>query len=93
MNKLSITDKLALDKFAVDEGEAHIIIDNEQCQQCKDKSCLLVCPAELYSEQNGQMTVEWAGCLECGTCRAVCRKGAIHWVYPRGGFGIIYRYA
>ena len=91
MSRLSRADKLALDKFEVDEGQPHILINNELCKNCKEKSCLLVCPASLYSEQNGEIIVEWAGCLECGTCRAVCSRKAIQWVYPRGGFGIIYR--
>ncbi|NLL52189.1 MAG: ferredoxin family protein [Peptococcaceae bacterium] len=91
MIKLSIPEKLALNKFEVNEGNPHIIIDNTKCQSCQPKSCLTVCPAELYSEQNGEIIVEWAGCLECGTCRAVCPQGAISWEYPIGGFGIIYR--
>ncbi len=91
MSRMSVADKLALNKFEVDEGKPHIIINNDLCKNCSDKYCLFVCPAVLYSEQNGEIIVEWAGCLECGTCRAVCRKCAITWVYPRGGFGIIYR--
>lgn len=91
MNRLSLTDKLNLDKFEVDEGEPHIIINSSLCKSCQDKRCLYVCPAGLYSEQNGEIIVEWAGCLECGTCRAVCEKKALEWKYPRGGFGIIYR--
>lgn len=91
MNRLSLPDKLALDKFEVDEGEPHILIDNAKCLTCNPKSCLHACPAGLYSEQNGEITVEWAGCLECGTCKAICEKKALAWKYPRGGFGIIYR--
>lgn len=92
MTRMSIEDKLALNKFIVNEGEPHIIIKNDICQTCQEKKCLFVCPAELYSEKNGEITVEWAGCLECGTCLAVCSKDAIEWKYPCGGTGIIYRY-
>ena len=91
MNRLSLADKLALDKFAVDEGKPHISINNELCQTCTDRACLRVCPAGLYSEQDNGIIVEWAGCLECGTCRVVCSPGALTWHYPRGGFGIVYR--
>lgn len=91
MMRMSLVDKLALNKFQVDEGEPHIRINQDTCRNCKEKYCLLVCPAGLYSEQNGQITVEWAGCLECGTCLALCKRGALAWQYPRGGFGIIYR--
>ncbi|NLI91289.1 MAG: ferredoxin family protein [Peptococcaceae bacterium] len=91
MKLLSLTDKLSLNKFLVNEGEPHIIIDKKACQTCTGKSCLTGCPAGLYSEQNGEIIVEWAGCLECGTCRIICNKKAIEWKYPQGGFGIIYR--
>ncbi|HOV79032.1 MAG TPA: hypothetical protein PK728_02920, partial [Bacillota bacterium] len=49
----------------------------------------------LYTVKEGESEIsfDYAGCLECGTCRAVCpKKGAIDWRYPRGGFGINYRY-
>lgn len=91
MIRLSLADKLALDKFQVNEGEPHIIINNSLCKNCSDKNCLFACPAGLYTEQNGEIIVEWAGCLECGTCLAVCQSCALDWKYPSGGFGIIYR--
>lgn len=31
-------------------------------------------------------------CVECGACRIVCPYGNIDWHYPRGGFGIVYRF-
>ena len=88
-----MADKLALNKFQVSEGDPHIVIDNAVCKTCPDKPCLFSCPAELYSEQKGEIIVEWAECLECGTCLAVCQKGGLSWKYPAGGFGIVYRYA
>lgn len=91
MMLLSMADKLSLNKFEVNEGEPHIIIRTELCQTCQEKNCLFACPAELYSEQNGEVIVEWAGCLECGTCRIVCEKRAIQWGYPLGSCGIVYR--
>ena len=51
-----------------------------------------VCPAHVYSlEPDGSLAVEYAACLECGTCLAVAPKGALRWHYPRGGFGIVFR--
>lgn len=91
MNRLSLMDKLALDKFIVDDGQPHIQINNELCKTCGEKNCLFVCPAGVYSERKGEILVEWAGCLECGTCLAVCPQGALSWKYPNGGFGVIYR--
>ena len=37
------------------------------------------------------MTVNWEGCLECGTCLICCDDRALTWTYPRGGFGVQYR--
>lgn len=91
MTILSLADKLSLNKFEVNEGEPHIHVRKELCGSCRGRSCLSACPAGLYSEQNDEIIVEWAGCLECGTCRIVCDNKAIDWKYPQGGFGIIYR--
>lgn len=91
-DKLSIDDKLALVNFKVDE-EAHIKVDTVICRTCREKPCLHVCPAENYNLlENGELVFSWEGCLECGTCRIACQKGAIDWSYPRGGFGVRYRY-
>ncbi len=92
MKRLGLTDKLALNKFEVNEGEAHIVIDQQKCASCLAKNCLFACPAGLYSESNDKIVLEWAGCLECATCLAVCAQGALDWQYPQGGFGINYRY-
>jgi ferredoxin like protein len=86
-------ESLGLDKFAVDEEEAHIVLDKTICEKCKDKPCLVVCPAVLYTLKDGTINFDYAGCLECGTCRVMCaQKGVAKWTYPRGGFGIAFRY-
>lgn len=93
MKRLSVTEKLALNKYELDDGHPHIVVHNEVCEaECKIRACLFVCPAEVYSEQNGKIVADWAGCLECGTCTVACPPQALHWEYPRGGFGILYRY-
>jgi ferredoxin like protein len=93
MIQMSVLEKLAVDKFELDEGNPHIHVRQEICQNlCKERYCLFVCPAELYSKQDGAILVEWAGCLECGTCQSVCPHDALEWAYPRGGFGVFYRY-
>ncbi len=92
MKPLSVSEKLALNKYELDEDNPHIIVHNEVCtQQCVLKACLFVCPANVYSEQDGKIVADWAGCLECGTCKVACPPQALHWEYPRGGFGVIYR--
>jgi hypothetical protein len=58
MKLLSLADKLSLNKFEVNEGEPHILINQEACKSCIGKSCLTACPAGLYSEQNGDIIVD-----------------------------------
>ena len=83
---------LGLDKFVVDEEEAHISLDKTICAQCREKPCLVVCPAVLYRMNGDEINFDYAGCLECGTCRVVCKnKGIARWQYPRGTFGVNFR--
>ena len=86
-------DKLNVDIIKNDQ-ESHIIIKQEVCQGCELKPCLSICPGGLYSvsEATGEVLIEYAGCLECGSCRVACPQGALEWNYPRGGFGVQYRY-
>lgn len=85
--------KLALDAFKNDE-EPHISIRQEICKGCVQKYCLYICPGGLYSinEETGELLNEYTGCLECSSCRVSCPYGALEWNYPRGGFGVQYRY-
>jgi len=87
-------DLLGLNKFIIDEEQAHIVLDKEICNRCKEKPCLMVCPAGLYKlDVNEDICFDYAGCLECGTCRIMCKnKGIVKWEYPRGTFGVNFRY-
>lgn len=93
MTKKKIEEKLALNaiKNAV---KSHILLDQKICAGCKEHMCIKVCPAHLYSknEETGEMVVEYAGCLECGTCLIACTYGSIIWEYPSGEYGVQYRY-
>ena len=91
MNPVRVEDKLALNKYEVDE-EAHIRLKEEICQGCKLRVCLYVCPAECYKLREDKISFSHEGCLECGTCQISCDRGAIEWSYPRGGFGVSLRY-
>jgi ferredoxin like protein len=84
---------LGLDRFEVDEGRPHIVVDPDACATCGPRPCVPACPAGLYAlDADGRMTFDHAGCLECGTCRVVCPSGGIvAWTYPRPGFGVGYR--
>ncbi|HEY3423383.1 MAG TPA: ferredoxin family protein [Negativicutes bacterium] len=93
VKKLTPEELLGLNKFAVDEEEPHIVLDKTICAKCVDKPCLVICPAVLYTLKDGEMNFDYAGCLECGTCRVVCKdKGITSWRYPRGTFGVAFRY-
>jgi len=93
MKKMGTEQLLGLDKFIVDDEQAHIKVDKEVCKTCRDKPCTYACPAGLYTLKDEEMSFDYAGCLECGTCRAVCPyAGAITWSYPRGGFGVQFRF-
>ncbi|QNB46737.1 ferredoxin family protein [Thermanaerosceptrum fracticalcis] len=93
MKKLSIEERLGFNKYNVDDGKPHIILNKEICAKCIKKPCTMVCPAALYTEENGELKFDYAGCLECGTCRVICPcPGAIKWDYPQGSFGINFRY-
>lgn len=84
---------LGINKFALDEGEPHIILDKTICAKCTEKPCLVVCPAVLYTLKDSEINFDYAGCLECGTCRVMCKnKGIIKWKYPQGTFGVNFRY-
>jgi ferredoxin like protein len=91
-DKKTVDAKLGLDVFKLDK-EPHIRIDHEVCRAvCKKKVCLTVCPADLYElNDEGDVVVNWEGCLECGTCLICCDERALTWHYPRSEFGVQYR--
>jgi ferredoxin like protein len=74
--------------------ESHIRLDQTICRTCLERPCIRLCPGRLYSqnEETGEMVVEYAGCLECGTCKIACGRKSVSWEYPEGGFGVQYRY-
>lgn len=63
---------LALNKYEVDEANAHIELVEDPSDEEFDK-LVMVCPAALYKrEPDGTTSFDYAGCLECGTCRIAC---------------------
>ena len=91
---MKLEDKLFLVTFNADT-ESHLIIkDQAVCLKCKDKPCISGCPAGCYEheEEKNEVLVSFEGCLECGTCRIICPYANISWRYPRGGFGVKYKF-
>lgn len=93
MKRMELQQLLAGNKFLVDDEEHHIKLNKEICAGCQTQPCIYACPAGLYTRKGEEISFDDAGCLECGTCRIICpHPGAIDWQYPRGSFGVIYRY-
>lgn len=92
MKKLSIEERLGTNKFVVDDDVAHITLDKSICAKCENKPCVKACPAGLYIPHEDVVNFDYAGCLECGTCRVVCVLKGLKWDYPRGTCGVEFRY-
>lgn len=76
----------------VADPEPHIVVQTELCTNCDLRPCVPSCPAGLFVWEDGQMVFNCDGCLECGTCKVVCDREAVTWRYPRGGYGVRYRW-
>jgi ferredoxin like protein len=89
---VNIKDKLGLDTYKVAK-ESHLQVNGELCKNCEGKCCLYICPARVYTlDEKGDVHIEFEACLECGTCLIACVHDAILWNYPKGGFGVHYKY-
>ena len=92
MKPTTVPERLAVNSFQVDEDESHIVVDQELCRTTgTGKAIIAVCPAGVYTERDHEIVVDYAACLECGTCLVVAAPGALTWRYPRGGFGVNFR--
>lgn len=89
---MSVNEKLIKTRFVVDSGTPHITVDTSVCADCLEGPCLVVCPGQCFEKEQEKLTFSWENCIECGSCRLVCPKDAITWEYPRGGFGVCFRY-
>lgn len=91
---VNIEEKLFQNRYKVDAGRPHITVrDTDVCQSCDAKPCTVCCPAGCWSvDDGGKIDLVVDGCLECGTCRLVCDSDNVDWNYPRGGFGILFKF-
>ena len=88
---------LALDKYEVDEESAHIELAEDDGSEGYAEEFLKlvrVCPAALYKiDEDGKRSFDYAGCLECGTCRIACAGTIVKkWENPQPTMGVEYRY-
>lgn len=85
--------RLGVNEYELDDEESHIEVNQAIAKATgTGKLLVAVCPAHVYSEApDGTINVDYAGCLECGTCLAVAAPGSLKWHYPRGGFGVNFR--
>ncbi|MBN9375800.1 MAG: 4Fe-4S dicluster domain-containing protein [Cellulomonas sp.] len=82
---------LGRNKYEVDEGNPHIELVDHADPETFGR-LVRACPAALYKvDAEGNQVFDCAGCLECGTCRAVAPPGTLTWHYPRGGYGVTFR--
>ncbi|MHA1802942.1 MAG: indolepyruvate ferredoxin oxidoreductase subunit alpha [Promethearchaeota archaeon] len=79
-----------LTKHVQGTGE-FIRLDKDKCNGCG--ACTLVCVLNLWGIKNDMAFIREEykeKCLECGSCYLVCAPGAIEFMYPAGGTGIVY---
>lgn len=92
--RVNVEEKLFQNRYRVDTGRPHIkIINPDTCPSCTLKPCTVCCPAGCWrAEEDGKIELVVDGCLECGTCRLICDAENVDWHYPRGGFGILFKF-
>ncbi|MDR1806631.1 MAG: 4Fe-4S dicluster domain-containing protein [Propionibacteriaceae bacterium] len=93
MKLAPVAQRLGGNRFILDEEEPHIVVNQELAKSTGTAERIIAaCPAQVYSlGADGNVAVEYAACLECGTCFELADPGALSWHYPRGGFGVQFR--
>jgi len=93
--KVNVAEKLGSLTFKSDQKSHISIEDPAVClEKCPDKPCLTGCPAQVYEWDEGgkKVVVSFENCIECGACRMLCPLDNIKCHWPRGGFGVQYKY-
>jgi len=89
MAKISLDNKLGIDRFNSDTKNPHITINSDYEDEAKINLLMSACPAGLYQYADGKISFNHEGCLECGTCRVLSKGKVVKtWSYPIGGKGI-----
>ncbi|MER9419428.1 ferredoxin family protein [Mesorhizobium sp. M0306] len=94
VTKSRVEDKLYQNRYLVDSGRPHIKVLPHERPSANLLALTYVCPAKCYElNDKGQVEITADGCMECGTCRILCEtSGEIEWNYPRGGFGVLFKF-
>lgn len=89
-----VEDKLFFNRYLVDPGRAHIKVKPHTTPSPALLAMTKMCPAKCYElNESGQVEITVDGCVECGTCRVVAEPGGdIEWDYPRGGYGVLFKF-
>lgn len=94
---VNVSEYIAANKYNVDEENVHIGFAEEDLDLLDDEEfgkLVRVCPAALYKvSPEGRKSFDYAGCLECGTCRIACEGGILTtWHNPQPMMGVVYRF-
>ena len=94
---VNVDELIGVNKYNVDEDNAHIELVGDNIDVVDDAEfakLVRVCPAALYKvDADGHKSFDYAGCLECGTCRIACEGTIIaKWEQPGPTMGIQYRF-
>ncbi|MVX60713.1 ferredoxin family protein [Enterorhabdus mucosicola] len=90
---VNVDEYLSVNKYEVDEENAHIeLVEDPDMEEFR--KLVRVCPAALYKiDEEGNTSFDYAGCLECGTCRIACGDTIIaKWDMPQPTMGVEYRF-
>ena len=94
---VNVDELISSNKYNVDEESAHIELTAEDyalLDSIEWGKLVRVCPAALYKEDDGgNRRFDYAGCLECGTCRIACGGTIVRkWDNPQPTMGVQYRF-
>ena len=93
-SEVRVEEKLFQNRYLVDVGRAHIKVAPHAKPSANLMALTKICPAGCYTlNEVGQVEIVPDGCFECGTCRILCEtNGEVEWNYPRGGYGVLFKF-
>jgi len=53
------------------------MVVTEPCVNCKDKSCILVCPMDCFHDAGNMLVIDPEECIDCEACIPQCPVEAI----------------